>query len=151
MESTLVRIAGIDKVTLLRELCKLQPPSEDRVCCPLFDAESAKEAVARGRIDYFQDRHIDADLRGDWVDASSYDRRAGSGSFFRAACAARYVSELSEKKWQPSRKMVCPKTRREGDRRESCFESAGGPMRSADPGSVLCCNCLQILKRHSAA
>lgn len=77
----MLNIQGVDKFELLKQLwLQRQPAVFFRVnqrTPPEWDDEKAREALARGYIDYFQGRCIKTDLSKDTVDPSRYDQENG--------------------------------------------------------------------------
>lgn len=72
-----VDISGLDKVELLKALWENQKVASffsgmPQEVIPKWDYHGAREAIARGKIDYHQGRNIKMDLRGDSVASTKY-------------------------------------------------------------------------------
>lgn len=76
----LIALEGLDRVALLRGLWEQQQPAG--LPPPGWEGEGvlAKDAVARGPIDYFSGRLITMDLSGEYACPAAYDASLGTPS-----------------------------------------------------------------------
>lgn len=85
-KNTTIDIFGIDKVELLRALWENAQSQESfrtsNISPQMFDTERAKTLVC-GPISSFDGRVIAADISGNYVNSSGYDRAHGTGEFAR--------------------------------------------------------------------
>ena len=121
-------IANLDKVELLHALWLNTKPAAffGSGPGPTFDRAKAKDAIERGRIDYFCGRPIKTDLKGDTASFNSYDCDSKTPG-------ATVVQQLSKGEVAKSSST---------SKNEGCkFVPFGKPMLEGKPHTVMCAKC----------